>query len=155
MGRPSLHVLYYMNDISDYLSRQSGEGVPAQNNIFACVLHFELEAVCFFLHEHLKFQLLGLFESSTVCLVLLQQGQVNVVSLDTQFAGNVLTFSICQQKILFEKFLWEKHKNHDSVFTHENCENFSPYGTFKQARKHPFQRISRQIVSTNNVAKVR
>ena len=43
-GRPG--PFYHVNDVSVYLARQRGEGVPNRKNAFcACILHFEPEAV--------------------------------------------------------------------------------------------------------------
>ena len=57
-GRSGL--FYYVDDVSVYLGRQKGGGVTDRKYTFCTrVLHFELEAVHFSFHEHLKLQRLG------------------------------------------------------------------------------------------------
>ena len=60
MEGEGLGIIYHVNDVSVYLGRQRGGGVPDRKDAFcACVLHFEPRAVRFSLRERFKLQHLG------------------------------------------------------------------------------------------------
>ena len=94
IGRPG--PFYHVNDISVYLGRQRGGGVP----FHACVLHFEPGAVCFLLPKHSKLQHLGVQKLQDKVLslffhwgTLLSSGYPKIYNLIARyFLGGVFLF---------------------------------------------------------------